>query len=447
MHPGGAPPPSSAREGRNGGYLSAHAVIMDRMGRYDDRRVPVLESLNTAQQRVGAARVKAQTGEQQSILNRVDSVLSWAEVLLRGSDVGLLSASRLSQVQTITDELRVAAEAFDPESAPDLEGVDQAADRLVDAAASVAHQPIAQAAKEGKELAKSFQRSARQRERALRTEADALSSNIEDLKSVVDQAKSELSSTVESQVAGLKTRADEIEAQLNGVQQAQAQLAEDQTSAFDAAQGKRDASYAEWQAEQQRTLDQQREDAKTAFEDALGNGLKNANELIAELERKDAAAEELVGSISIRGTADRYEKEAQSQAEIADKWRVATVGIGLLAGVAAGSAAFFSDQNAAHIAGKLVLGLLLAGLAGYTARQSAEHRRREVNARKLQLDLAAFGPFIDPLPEDMKHEERILLGRRVFAQTDDDHSDPERGTSVTNLLPRRNGDAGADVSA
>jgi hypothetical protein len=414
------------------------------MGRYGDRLSVVLDSLRAAQRAAGVARGKAQDGGQKAIVNRADDVLSYSETVLRAVDPSLLSASRLSQAQTLADEAKTALAAFDPETASDLENADQVADRLIDLVSAVPHRPIEQAAQQGKELAKSFQRSARQRENALRTETGQLKKEIKSLDEAVGSAKEELSSAVESSTNALDARIGELGERLDAAAETQTQLAEEQTTAFDDAQKTREEAYEAWRAERLAELEQQRTDAESDFQQAIADGRQAADRLVDELKRKDAAAEELVGSISIRGTADRYEKEAQSQAAIADAWRLVTVVVGLLAGVAAGSAAFLGDQNAAHIAGKLALGLLFAGVAGYTARQSSEHRQREERAKKLHLDLAAFSPFIEPLPEDVKHEERVFLGRRIFGQTGQSPEVSENGTSVTGLIPRR---AAADEDA
>ncbi len=92
----------------------------------------MLDSLRVAQRAAGVARGKAKDGGQKAIVNRADDVLSYSETVLRAVDPSLLSASRLSQVQTLADEAKTALAAFDPETAPDLENADQVEDRLID---------------------------------------------------------------------------------------------------------------------------------------------------------------------------------------------------------------------------------------------------------------------------------------------------------------------------
>jgi hypothetical protein len=357
--------------------------------------------------------------------------------LLRLVDASLVSASRIAQIQATIEELQTTVEAFDPESAPDLDPADQAMDRLLDTVGGLPHRSIEDAAEQGKALAKSFQRSARLRERSLRTDFEGVQAQASELDQKVKSAKEELSAAVEERTAALQTRASEIGSQLDAAEQGQSQLLDEQRDAFQKMQEELRADFQGKCDSGLGALDKQRDEAREHLEESLKEQQAATESVLEDLRRKDADAEELVGSISIRGTADRYEREAGAQAEIADKWRRATIAIGLLAGLVAGSAAFLSDQEPAHIAGKIAVGLLFAGVAGYTARQSAQHRHREERASKLHLDLAAFGPFIEPLPEEAKNEERVLLGRRVFARDEDREPPAEHGTSLQGLLPRR----------
>ena len=410
------------------------------MDRYEERLNPILDALAEAERRTGVANQKKGRSQlHQAILNRIDSSLSFTETLLRLADPSLVSASRIAQIQTTIDELQTAVEAFDPESAPDLEPADQAMDRLLDTAGGLPHRPIEEAAEQGKALAKSFQRSARMRQRSVRGDFDEIRAQAADLGQKVESAKEELSAAVEERTNALEARSAEIGSQLDAAEQGQTQLLDEQRDSFQKMQEELRSGFEEKRDAGIAGLDEQRADANTRLEKSLEEQSTAAEEVVADLRRKDADAEELVGSISIRGTADRYEREAKTQAAIADKWRRATVLIGLLAGLVAGSAAFLSDQEPAHIAGKIAVGLLFAGVAGYTARQSAQHRHREERASKLHLDLAAFGPFIEPLPEESKNEERVLLGRRVFARDEGVETRTEPGTAVHGLIPRRSG--------
>ena len=64
---------------------------------------------------------------------------------------------------------------------------------------------------------------------------------------------------------------------------------------------------------------------------------------------------------------------------------------------------------------KAVAVLALGALAGYAAKQSAEHRHREVRAGRLALELTAFGPFSQALNNaDRELEVRTNFIERIF---------------------------------
>ena len=66
--------------------------------------------------------------------------------------------------------------------------------------------------------------------------------------------------------------------------------------------------------------------------------------------------------------------------------------------------------------GKLSASALIGGVAAYAARQSARHREREERARNFQLELQAFGPFIEPLSTEQQEEERVVMTRKTFGK-------------------------------
>ena len=130
-----------------------------------------------------------------------------------------------------------------------------------------------------------------------------------------------------------------------------------------------------------------------------------------------AKATSAEGALGVKGTAERYNDEAEDQKRAANIWRFATVGIVVLAVAAALWAASAEEGNTSLLVGRLAIGVALGALATYTARQSSRHRDREEDLREIALDLAAFNSFIEPLSsDDDKDEERQALGKRVFGQ-------------------------------
>jgi hypothetical protein len=144
--------------------------------------------------------------------------------------------------------------------------------------------------------------------------------------------------------------------------------------------------------------------------------------------------------IGATGTSSAYGKEATAQAQQANFWRWVAVAVGLLALVVAGWAILESgSQSAARTAAKTAGTLAVLGVAGYAAGQSADHRRRKVAARRLELELTVFGPFIQELPTERQIEVRTAVVERLFGNADpsiDDSSSAltKNGVSVVSQI-------------
>jgi hypothetical protein len=56
----------------------------------------------------------------------------------------------------------------------------------------------------------------------------------------------------------------------------------------------------------------------------------------------------------------------------------------------------------------------IAALAAYAAAQADKQMSIETKNRRLELELAAIGPYLAPLPEPDQHAFRLALGNRTF---------------------------------
>lgn len=116
------------------------------------------------------------------------------------------------------------------------------------------------------------------------------------------------------------------------------------------------------------------------------------------------------------GTAGAFAGEADEQKKAADRWRRVAVAGAILTILLAIGAVIFSTiddggSSTSHLA-SLLVAVAAGGLTGYAARQSGHHRDREDETRRLELELTAFGPFIN----DLEHpgEARAAYAKRLF---------------------------------
>ncbi|HYP23643.1 MAG TPA: hypothetical protein VEV43_08725, partial [Actinomycetota bacterium] len=119
------------------------------------------------------------------------------------------------------------------------------------------------------------------------------------------------------------------------------------------------------------------------------------------------------------------------QKKVADTLRWVAILIGLAAsGLAVWTVLAAADTTSvARLVGKVVAAIALYGVAGYVASQSAAHRRREEHAKRRELDLVAFGPFIADLEEPDRQLARKELVAKLFGN--DALDDEKKGGVLT----------------
>lgn len=251
---------------------------------------------------------------------------------------------------------------------------------------------------------------------ALDAEAERLVEMVDDLKAQLADAHTQRQ---DDQTAASE-RLDELQQQITSAEteigtlttKLSAQI-DTQRTAFEAEATQRSAAFKE--AEQLReTAEADRvERAVEAARKAREQQETDAASLLAKLETYKTQAASLVDTTSRHAIAGEYGTWSSHQARAAFWWTVVAVviGVGTVGGLifAVKSAADDSIQFTVYKTSISIIGLIVAG---YAARQAAEHRREERTAKRLALDLAALGPFLEQVtdPGDLRSE----IARRVF---------------------------------
>ena len=134
-------------------------------------------------------------------------------------------------------------------------------------------------------------------------------------------------------------------------------------------------------------------------------------------------------------------EESDEQAKRAFRWSVAAVALLLAAAAIPIRAGILdADQSPESVLGKAVIALILGAVAGYAANIAKHHRERSATARRLELEMASFGPFIAPLdPPDQKDLRGAIVWRFYGPEVESQEPDgpPRPGSYALNWLRHR----------
>lgn len=396
------------------------------MTTFDDRLKTLRDQAENAGRAVHDVSKDARSGYEEAF-ERMEQVLPYAELVLNSTEAPLVSQQASSGIEsallTIKDNI-----ASQPQSA------EVWAMQLLDALAVL---PVARGqdlANEAKSAAAKFQQSAAQRQNALWTDGNRLKTRLGELEGSIGERANELTQLVDERraeidglVSDVRTAVDE---QRGRIQAATTEHAE----AFRKAQDDRATEFHGQLDAFTGELGTQTSTAQAKVDEALGKIQKIYNDVVG-----------MSGAIGLQGTARKYEDEFTEQRKAANAWRLVTVGTVFLATLAALLAASADDTDDPRFISRLLISIALGALATYTAKQSARHRRREERARDLQLELSAFSPFIEPLPDEEKVEERVQMTRKTFGGSrrslDEGQDDDDGGpTLLSQVMIRRKRD-------
>lgn len=369
------------------------------VGHFDERPGQIQESVELGLDGLAGLTVEERSDEE--AVTRLERTLACAGLMVGGTAGELLSESAFTQLSSAL--IRVHS---DPATA--AANAVAWADAVLDALALLpARSDGAEVAQAAREAAANYQRSVQQRLRALHDDIGEADQSVSAVRSAVDEAAKTLKVEMDAVAAAFEAKLAAQDAALSKERSAIESVKTDHAETFRAAQAERDTKFGDMLSE-----------AKGDLSELLEDAAASVAARVAEIERMERESADLVGAIGLAGTAERYGEEVQEQRAAADFWRWCTVASVAAAVIGLGLVVFTLGDDPAweELLGKLAASLLLGGVATYAARQSARHRHREEHARALQLELTAFGPFIEPLIAEQREEERVIMTRKTFGK-------------------------------
>lgn len=278
------------------------------------------------------------------------------------------------------------------------------------------------------EAARAVKAAATRYKNSLDSEVERLIERIDDLEAQLAQAKESRATAEQAAQTRLAELAQTVEARgadVDAIAERAEALTTSQEVSYQKEAQTRDTKFQEWLKQLEDAEKARVAEAAIAEEErlaAVGEADEAARKardeeakaLIAALEDYRDQAKALVDTTSRHAVAGEYESWAARQAKAAIMWTIAAVviGLGTVAGlvVAIGSASDDSLQFTLYKTSISIIGLIIAG---YAARQASEHRREERTAKRLALDLAALGPFLEHVEDAEPLRQAVAM--RVFA--------------------------------
>jgi hypothetical protein len=379
---------------------------------YDDKMAGLREVAERALQQSGQL---GQTWPDAESRERLVDVLTYTQLVIAGSDGALVSDSAGSNLQATLNELVDAPEQVALGFEPWLE-------RLLDHLGRLPAVHGHDFEQRAKGAAKTFERSARQRLGNLDAKAHAVDEELTQTQARLEQIDNEVRAVTEARVEEINTVITELRTAFEGrLQQYESNM---ETEREEGLKQRGAQAEAFEKAQSERAVE-----ARDAVGALTADLEQRSQEAIEGLEQSRERVASLVDLVTTSTTSGGFGKEANDQKEEGDKWRWRAVLFGLLATGVAIFAVVYAvtvEAKTSLIAAKVAVVVVLAGLAGYAARQSAEHRQREVRARRLELELTAFGPFTEALRDEEKERTvreafigRIFVGEEGLPEKSD----------------------------
>jgi hypothetical protein len=167
-------------------------------------------------------------------------------------------------------------------------------------------------------------------------------------------------------------------------------------------------------------------EVRKQFDEELAGVSDRAAALMQVLEANSKKSGDIVETISGEANRRAFHVEAVAQRKQADRWRwtsivLSTCAVALLVALSwANPATLRVADTLQHVA----LSIIVLGVGGYAASQSAQHRRREESARRLELDIETLDPLTNGLPQEDRLKIRSQVVERIFTRQETNSAAP-----------------------
>lgn len=179
-------------------------------------------------------------------------------------------------------------------------------------------------------------------------------------------------------------------------------------------------------------------ESQKLLDEKIENLDTNSNDIITKLNTKQSEAEKIVNLIGDMGVVGKYQSIANEHKKSANTFRgIALAFMIIISGLLIWSIVELTlnhgEFNLYKSLARILTTAALTYPAIYASRESSKHRKLEIQNRKLELELATIGPFIELLSDDKKHLIREELTKKYFGNPIEGAEKNEENISLDGL--------------
>lgn len=305
---------------------------------------------------------------------------------------------------------------------------------------------LGEAAQRYRETLTNYIATARSRTAQLEQELTGLTARQTELQNQILAEQQRMSSLITETQSQLKADRDTYQARLDGLvgqfQSGQEQRAKDHADAQTTRQAEFDKISREHTSQFQSLVSSTQERASAVITEEQLTLKGSLIKLIAEghdgintIKKHEAEVDKILGIIGQKSVTAGHHLAAEDAKSSRKLWQIITVAaLVALAGIATKTVLDIKDFSWPALAGRVYVSIALGVLAAYSASQADRFHGVERHNRKLALELAALGPFLQPLPADQQEKFRVMIGERTFAQEDGHVSKASPATAAHVIL-------------
>lgn len=415
---------------------------------------PVQENLKQLRQQVADLPDEllkaAREHDPQAALPRLEPAVEFAGALLASADTALVTPQMLDELNEAVQQINSALAPFKDNDFDQLPTIQSGVEALLNRSLRMGPAIGVWAKTDARKAAAQLGEASSEKTRQLQQQASDLQGQLNQLQEHAAQTSDSMKTTAEERVKELEGQLDTLRTEAEAERTRVQQSVDGFETQFKSEQDTRSTQFDEIKQELATKAEEAIEGFKTSGTEAQSEAKTEADTAVADLEHKSKEvmdflsekkqeAIDMVDTAATSTTAGAFKTEAEGQKKEADQWRRNAIRMGTAAAVVAILAVALAllgagNGSASLIVAKITAVTLLLGIAGYAAEQSGQHRRREQRARRLYMQMVAFKPFSEPLPEGERNTVRKEFIERMFVgDPGEDHKGDDTKLSDENL--------------